>query len=133
MGKLTYLMLAAVAFQIGMMLFLGVGFPGSTLYTLATNPAAWSSIPVIDLILTTIAGIAAAVAIGLYIIKSDFAFYAVLAAVFITFGQVYYEAYQRLVSVLNPWGIPNQITVLIFVPLILPWIFVVLDYIRGRD
>jgi len=133
MGKLTYAMLGIVAFQIAMMLFWGIDFSGTSLYKFVIGPEGWANMDLIDWLLTSLTIGLGAVAIGLFVYKTEFPFFVGIAAVFFTFGQIYYEFYQRLVAVLNPWGIPNQATVLVFIPLLLPWLLIILDYTRGRD
>jgi hypothetical protein len=133
MGKLTYAMLMIVGIQIALMLFLDVGFSGTSIYQFAVGPQGWAQMDFIDWMLTSLTIGLGAVSIGTFIYRNEFPFFVGIAAVFITFGQVYYEFYQRVASVLNPWGIPDSITVLIFIPLILPWLLIILDYTRGRD
>jgi hypothetical protein len=134
MGKLIYAMCILFVLQFSAFLFLGVDLPGTSLYAAIMGATEWSSLSYIDylngaLLAIGVVGLVA----GLYIVRSDFVFYASLAAIFITFGQVYYEMYQKIVGVTNAHGIPNQIIMFLFVPLILPWTFILLDWIRGRD
>gem|GEM_PF-6766777 len=119
--------------QLAMTLFLGVNFPGSTIYVLATNPTAWASTLLVSRIFAIIAAISAVVAIGLYIVKSDFSFYAVIAAIFFTFAETYFEFYQRIIAVTRAHGYPDITILILFIPLTVPWLIILLDWIRGRD
>lgn len=77
-------------------------------------------------------GSAGAVIAGLYMIKSDFAFYAGIAALFLSFGITYWEGYQIMRSNLGT-VVPDIIILLFFIPIMISWVMIILDWIRGRD
>ena len=134
MGKLTNAMLLIIAVQIGLMFYLGIGFSGSSLYNFIMGPEGWARMDLIDwvtVLLTSTAGVL--VVIGLLWYRTEFPFYLAIAGVLFTFAQVYWEAYQRVLAILIPWGIPQEIIALIFVPMLLPWIIIILDYARRSD
>jgi hypothetical protein len=133
MGKLVYSMFVLFMIQAAAILFLGVSFPGTALYSTVTGAEAWNAIPLIDYVSAALLAIGAiGIVIGLYVVRNDFIFYASIGAVLLSFGQAYYEMYQKIYGAMGGY-IPQQIIVLFFVPVILPWIFLILDWIRGRD
>jgi len=134
MGKLTYSVMVIFAIQLVAIMFLGVSFPGTAVYSAVVGNEQWDGLDFIDWTSSILLGIGAiGIVAGLTWWKNDFAFYASVAAVFLSFGQTYYELYQIVASKLYGFGIPNQVTVIFFVPLMLPWIFILLDWVRGRD
>ena len=134
MGKLISALFVLFAIQIAMVIFLGVSFPGNSLYQLVIGPEGWANMSFYDWITSTITlslGIAAIV--GLYWNKTDIALWCAVAAVFSSFGATYFEGYQQVATVFAAYAVPDLLSVLIFVPFLLPWFLIILDYIRGRD
>lgn len=133
MGKLIYAMFVLFMIQAAAMLFLGVSFPGTALYSAVTGAEAWTATPLINYVWEALLVIGAiGIVIGLYVVRNDFIFYASIGAIFLSFGASYYELYQKVYGALGGY-IPQQVIVLFFVPVILPWIFLILDWVRGRD
>lgn len=131
MGKLTYALFVLFAIQFAVIVYLGGSFPGMTVFGALTGAEQWSNLGWVDYIGATLISIGAiGIAVGLYIVRSDFIVYASIAAVLLSFGQAYYELYQ----IINSYGyIPAQILWFFFVPLLLPWFIIIIEFARGKD
>lgn len=129
MGKIVYALFVLFLIQALGFIYLGVEFPGSSLYQGVTGGYVLPFMEYIDEALVLLGG--AAIIAGLYFIKSDFVFYAGISVVIYSFGKSYFALYNQVASRFG--FIPPQILILFFVPLILPWVFIVLDWVRGRD
>jgi len=131
MGKIIPALFMLFALQLGSALFLGVDFPGSSLYQAITGVYNWEQEGFINFIVNNLAIIGGfVVVVGLTAWRSDFAFYAGISAVFVGFAQGYAEMYQ-IISAYNV--IPDILVLTLFSPFILSWFIIVLDWIRGRD
>jgi len=132
MGKLVYSLFVLFLIQFVGVIYLGAGFPGTSLYLAVTGVEEWSANPLIEYIDGILLAVGAlTVVVGLYFVKSDFVFYLGIAGILFSFGMAYFELYQIVRSALGT--IPSQITLLFFVPFVLPWMFIILDWVRGRD
>jgi|TARA_Y100000310_G_scaffold95718_2_gene93513 hypothetical protein len=87
----------------------------------------WSAL----LALISAVGVVGIVA-GLYVIKSDFAFYVAAAVFFFSFGSSYWLAYNQIRATMGS-QMPDIIILLFFLPVMVSWFMLILDWIRGRD
>jgi len=69
---------------------------------------------------------------GLYFIKSDFAFYTAAAVFFFGFGSSYWLAYNQIRATMGT-QLPDILILLFFLPVMISWFMIILDWIRGRD
>lgn len=134
MGKLLPMLLFIVAINLSIVIFVGGSPPGSSLWTLITNPQNWSSLDLMTLVidavaLTSVVGIV----VGSFWTKSDFLIFAGISGVFLSFGMSIAELYNRL----NQWevmGQNNSYLALIFAaPLLITYLYVVLKWWRNSD
>lgn len=134
MGKMLPMLLFIVAINLSIVIFVGGSPPGSSLWTLITNPQDWSSLDLMTLMidavaLTSVVGIV----VGSFWTKSDFLIFAGISGVFLSFGMSIAELYNRL----NQWevmGQSNSYLALIFAaPLMITYLYVTLKFWRGSD
>ena len=139
MGKMIYLLMAVIVTQIALLVVFNVPIPGSTLWDLFFNPyASWSNLSLTSLIADTISGIAiGGIIIGTFIFKSDFLVLAGFAGVLFTFGIGLANAWQQLNSQFLAYTaattVANMGASLVVGTLAIFYIFVVIEFWRGRD
>jgi len=132
MGKLLNAVLLVAAINLAMVMFLGASIPGSSLWTLITNPSAWSNLSLIDYIQDTLGLVGlAGIVIGSFFIKSDFLVFAGISTIFLSFGMGLVEFHQRVSSTFDAFS--PYITTLMITPLILAYIYVIFKFWRGND
>lgn len=135
MGKLLSMLLLIVAINMSIVIFVGGTPPGSSLWTLITNPQDWGGLSLLTLI-TESATLAAAtgIVIGSFIgQKTDFLIFATITGVFLSFGISFAELYNRF----NSWEVLSSshsyIAIIFIAPLLISYIYVVLKFWRNAD
>ena len=143
MGKMVYLLMLVIASQIGLLVVFGTSSSSSLLQLFLTPNTQWDSLGLSNVINIAIAGIAAAsLIIGTLIYKSDFLVLAGMAGVLYDFGRGLANVWQQACSSFAPYMtttntctgvVPQLAASLLISPLILLYIFVVIEWWRGRD
>ena len=134
MGKLLSMLLFIVAINLSIVIFVGADPPGSSLWTLITNPQDWSSLSLMGLMTDAIAlSAVAGIVVGSFWTKSDFLIYASITGVFLSFGISFAELYTRF----NQWEVLGQsssyIALILVAPLVISYIYVILKFWRNAD
>ena len=135
MGKLLSMLLLVVAINLSIVIFVGGTPPGSSIWTLITNPQDWSSLTLMTLMTDAVALAAVAgIVIGNFIgQKSDFLVFAGITGVFLSFGMSFAELYNRF----NSWEVLGEsnsyIAVIFIAPLLISYLYVILKFWRAAD
>ena len=134
MGKLLPMLLGVVAINLALVIFVGGTPPGSSIWTLITNPQDWSNLSLMTL-MTDATALAAVtgIIIGSFWTKSDFLVYAGITGVFLSFGISYAELYNRF----NQWEVlgssNSYIAILLAAPLLITYLYTILKFWRNAD
>jgi hypothetical protein len=134
MGKMYYALTLILLFQIGIYLFYGTSLPSFALLSSIAGIQDWSA----NSFITYLAGAIGIVGVAL-IFTSPFTkatelVYLGIAATFFQFGMAYFEAYNYMKEANILGSSSNPILLmLIFIPLIISWFVLVLEFGRGRD
>lgn len=134
MGKLLPMLLFIVAINISLVVFVGISPPGSSIWTLITNPQDWSSLSLMSLMTDAVAlSAVAGIVVGSFWTKSDFLIYAGVTGVFLSFGMSFAELYNRF----NQWEVLGQsysyIATIFIAPLLISYLYVILKFWRNSD
>ena len=135
MGKLTYALIFMFVIQFCLVIFLGADWPGSALYDLVINPTQWDDTTLVSKVLNDamlIVGLGA-VAVGSILFRNELLIYSGLAAVFLSYGTSLYQIYQVIGSQEMFGDFSYLMATLITGGLIIAFIMITLDYIRGKD
>jgi len=141
MGKLVNALIFIFVINLVMILFLGVSVPGSSLWSLVTNPENWSSLSLINFVTDAflLIGIAGIVVGTLLSKDSDFYVFAGITAIFLSFGASLFEFYQQLNSQslfsqnLTTSVKPLTLAMIIIAPMIIMYLYLALKFWRGND
>lgn len=134
MGKLLPMLLAIVAINLSIVIFVGGTPPGSSIWTMITNPQDWSNLSLISLMTdaTALAAVAGII-IGSFWTKSDFLIYAGITGVFLSFGISFAELYIRF----DQWEVlstsQSYIALIFAAPLLITYLYVILKFWRNAD
>jgi len=140
MGRIIYALMVVVALDLAMFLFGGTTFANNTLTSLVLNPASLFSSPFYLALVGAIGILVATTAIsgmsgGAFTFTNVYVLYASLAVFMITF----------VGSIINFWGFLNSqligslgssstiVSSLICVPLTIPFLMMIVDYVRGTE
>ena len=134
MGKMLPMLLFVVAIEFALVMFLGATFPGSSLWTLITNPQNWSSLSLMDLMTDAIAlSAVVGIVVGSFWTKSDFLIFAGITGVFLSFG----FSISKVFTQFNAYPVFGQgqsyIAMLIVAPLIISYLYFILKFWRAAD
>lgn len=135
MGKLLPMLLLIVAINLSIVIFVGGTPPGSSIWTLITNPQDWSSLSLMTLITDATALVAiTGIVIGTFIgQKSDFLVFAGITGVFLSFGMSFAELYNRF----NSWEVlgssNSYIAMILAAPLLISYLYIILKWWRNSD
>jgi len=134
MGKLLSMLLLIVAINLSIVIFVGADPPGSSLWTLITNPQDWGSLSLMNLMTDAIAlSAVAGIVVGSFWTKSDFLVYAGITGVFLSFGVSFAELYNSF----NQWEVLGEsnsyIALILAAPLLISYIYVILKWWRNND
>jgi len=129
MSSFTNLLIGVFMLQL-CLITLGIAtFPGSTLYSLATNPSNWSQDTFKNLLSDAFLAVGGAlVIVGLIFFKSDFVVFAGFTSVIFSFGQGLMELHSQISAQLN-----GTVANFIVGPIILIYIFTLISWWRGRS
>jgi hypothetical protein len=134
MAKLLNLMLLVFAVQIALVLFVvgPTGIPGGSLWTFLFNPTSWSDSDLLSTIFDTIAvaGVGLIV-VGTFVYRSDFVTFAGITSIFLSFGSSLYNLWVYIQSNTGTSG--NWIAAIFISPIILMYVYVILEFWRGKD
>lgn len=135
MGKMSYLIMGVIAVQLSMYLVFDIGIPTSSLWELFRDPANWSSLSLTTVISDAITAISALIFVGGLIFKNDLMVFGGTAGIFFTFGKQLVELWRNINSQ-TAFGDAVSAPIvasIITVPIIILYIFTVLEWWRGRD
>jgi hypothetical protein len=135
MGKMVYLLGMVLASQLALLLVFDQPIPGSTLWSLFTNPQlSWDSLSLTSLLTDTITLISAtAIIIGSFWIKYDFLVFAGITGVFLSFGKGLANAWQQIASLASETGNGPLIASILIGPIIILYLLTILEFWRGKD
>ena len=122
------MLLAVVAINLAIVIFVGGSPPGSSLWTLITNPQDWGSLSLMNLMTDAVAlSAVAGIVVGSFWTKSDFLIYAGITGVFLSFGMSFAELYNRF----NQWEVLGEsnsyIAIILAAPLLVTYLYVILN------
>ena len=134
MGKLLPMLLLVVAINLAIVIFVGGTPPGSSIWTLITNPQNWGSLSLMTLMTDAIAlSAVAGIVVGSFWTKSDFLVFAGITGVFLSFGISFAELYNRF----NQWEVlgssNSYIAVILAAPLLISYLYFTLKWWRNSD
>jgi len=132
MGKLLAMLLFVFAINLSMVMFLGTTAPGSSFWTLITQPEQWSSLSLLSLITDSIALVGVGIVIGSFWTKSDILLFAGISTVFLSFGVALAELYTVL-QAYPQFASNTYLTTIIISPILIAYIYTLLLFWRGRD
>ena len=129
-----YSLILLFAIELSMILFMGIAIPGTSLYNFLINPVSWDDMPLLGALsdVLFIGGTALIIA-GLYAIKNEFALYAGISAIFISFGSGFYQFYQYYSKEALFGDAAGIITTMFIAGLVIMYIVTILDFARGQD
>lgn len=134
MGKLLPMLLLIVSINLAIVIFVGGSPPGSSIWTLISNPQDWGNLSLMQL-MTDATALAAVVGIvvGSFWTKSDFLIFAGITGVFLSFGMSFADLYMRF----NQWEVlsssSSYIAMIFTAPLLITYLYVILKFWRGAD
>ena len=134
MGKMLPMLLFIISINLTLVVFLGMDPPGSSLWSLITNPQDWGNLSLIKVMFDAVTlSAVAGIVVGSFWTKSDFLIYATITSVFLSFGISIAELY----NIINAWpelGDSASYIALIFIaPLMMTYLYVVLKFWRNAD
>jgi hypothetical protein len=136
MGKAMYALMFVVAIEFALYFFAGAANPGNSLVTFLLNPTNMLSATFyvkIQSIITLLG--AAGIIAGALSSRFDWAIYAGLSATMISFTMSIVKLWQFIYSQLGNAGVDTggTIATVVCAPLFIAFIFIILDYPRGKD
>ena len=134
MGKIIPMILLLFTLQFSMIILMGIDIPGTELFQAVRNLEDWSSLNLIDYLETImIGGTLIGAFIGTIVFRSEFPLYLGIAVnALLGFIFVFVEALQQVKAVIGTSEI-YYVAIAVIGGIVLMFIFVVLDYARGRD
>jgi hypothetical protein len=134
MGKLLYAILGIISLSIFAEIILGVTMPSSALVKSVIGLQNWGDETLLTYILGALGavGLVGAIA-GLVFIKQDWILYTGIGITFFSFGIQYVYVYQIINAKILSVGISSWVSILFMIPFFIPWLFILIEFPRGRD
>jgi len=139
MAKLAGLLLLVFAINIGLVLIAGQSIPGNSLYNFLINPQDWNASTMLGWLISDIALIGGtALVIGSVAFKNDFLAFAGISTVFLSFGAQLFQLFQWVQSQpifggIGPEGFGTWAATFFVSPIVLLYIYTILEFWRGKD
>ncbi len=134
MGKLLPMLLALVAINLAIVIFVGGTPPGSSLWTMIVNPQDWGNLGMMTFVTDSLLLIGAVgIIIGTFTKAPAFITFAGISTVFLSFGMSFAELYNQF----NAWDVLSSshsyFAIIFAAPLVISYLYIILKFWTNTD